>query len=119
MLEAYLIATTLSAAAIAAFAQYLFKKSVPRFRLDKYGILGLLANKGVWAGSLAYLASLAIYLKALGSGELSFVYPTFASTFVFVALISRFALKEKLGAKRIAGIALVLIGIAVVAFTYA
>ncbi len=91
--EIYLIITTLFAAAIAALAQYLFKRSVPRFRLGLEGVRALLTEKGIWAGGLAYLASLAIYLKALGSGELSFVYPTFASTFVFVALISHFALR--------------------------
>lgn len=119
MLESYLIVTTLAAAAIAAFAQYIFKKSVPRFKFNKDGIMGLITNKGIWIGGITYLASLAIYLKALGSGELSFVYPTFASTFVFVALLSHFVLKEKLGPKRIAGIAMVLVGIAIVAFTYA
>ena len=62
--------------------------------------------------------SFAIYLYALHSApEISFVYPIFASTFVFVLLISIFSLKEKAGIYRIAGIALIVLGIAVVSLT--
>lgn len=116
--EIGIIATTLLAAAIAASAQYVFKKSVPKFDFGKRGIRSLVLNKGIWTGGLIYLVGLVVYLKALGSGQLSFVYPTFASTFVFITLISHFLLKEELKAKRIAGIALVIVGIIIVALTY-
>jgi uncharacterized membrane protein len=116
--ELSIIGITLIAAIVAAGAQYLFKRSVPKFDLGKRGIKALLFNRGIWAGVVIYLISLVIYLKALGSGQLSFVYPTFASTFVFVTLISHFALKEEMSMKRIAGIAMIVMGIAIVALTY-
>jgi uncharacterized membrane protein len=116
--EFAIIGITLLAAVIAAVAQYLFKRSVPKFGFSKKGIRILILNKGIWAGGVIYLISLVVYLKALGSGQLSFVYPTFASTFVFITLISHFVLKEDMNMKRVAGIALIVIGIAVVALSY-
>ncbi len=116
--ELEIMLTTLAAALIAATAQYLFKKSVPKFELSPRGIKHLLSSAGIWIGGILYIGSLAVYLEALGSGELSFVYPTFASTFIFIALISYFLLKEEMGPKRVAGIALVFIGIALVALSY-
>ena len=107
----YVILLTLAAAAIAAFAQYLFKKSVPEFRFGVDGILSLARNRMVIAGLLIYLIGLAIYLVALGSGELSFVYPAFSSTFIFVMLISHFKLKERIGYARLAGMLLIILGI--------
>ncbi len=116
--ELLIIGITLLAAIVAALAQYLFKRSVPTFDFNRVHMRNLLLNKGLWAGGMAYLISLVIYLKALGSGQLSFVYPTFASTFIFIALISHFVLREKLSMGRIAGIGLVVLGIVIVALTY-
>lgn len=116
--ELEVIGITLLAAVIAASAQYVFKRSVPSFDFKKEGVRSLVLNRGIWAGGLIYLVGLVVYLKALGSGQLSFVYPTFASTFIFITLISHFLLKEELSAKRIAGIAIVIIGIVIVALTY-
>ena len=116
--EESIIVITLIAAAFAAFAQYLFKRYVPAFDLKKHHIKQLFKNKGLWAGGVVYLVSLVIYLKALKTGELSFVYPTFASTFIFVSIISRYLLGEKFNRKRVFGILLIIIGITIVALTY-
>ncbi len=113
-----IVLLTLAAALAAAFAQYLFKRSLKAFRLNLKGIILLASNRGVILGGLISLASLAVYLLALGSGQLTFVYPTFASTFVFVLLISHFALKEKVTRARALGIILIIAGIAIVALTY-
>jgi uncharacterized membrane protein len=45
------------------------------------------------------------------------VYPTFASTFIFVALLSAVMLKERISALRAAGIVAIFIGISLVAVT--
>lgn len=116
--ELSIIGITLLAAVIAAVAQYVFKRSVPKFEIGARGIHRLVSGKGIWLGGALYLASLVVYFRALASGELSFVYPTFASTFLFVALISHFALGERMGARRMAGMALVVVGITLVALTY-
>ena len=113
-----IVLLTLTAALAAAFAQYLFKRSLKAFKLDLKGIISLASNRGIIIGGIIYLASLAVYLVALGSGQLTFVYPTFASTFVFVLLISHFALREKVTRIRALGMLLIIAGIAIVALTY-
>ncbi len=115
---ATIIGITLIAALFVAMAQYLFKKHIEQFDINKSHIIKLLKNRNMMLGVLLYIVSLLIYLVALHYGQLSFVYPTFASSFIFIALVSKYALKERLDAKRILGILLILIGIIMVALTY-
>lgn len=105
---------TVIAAAIVAYAQYIFKKGVPKFRFNISGVVSLARNRLVIAGVMIYIFGLVFYLLALGSGQLSFVYPAFSSTFIFVILISHFILNERIGYARLAGIVLIILGIALV-----
>lgn len=105
------VAITVVAAAIVAYAQYVFKRNIHKFKFDVAGILSILNNKMVLLGGVVYIIGLVFYLVGLGSGQLSFVYPAFSSTFIFVILISHFKLGEKVGYARLAGILLILIGI--------
>jgi len=108
---------TLIAAFLASIAQLLFKKGLPK-KISKIShFVELLKTKNIIQGLLIYLASLSIYLYALKQAPLSIVYPTFASSFIFVALVSYFQLKEKIGLKRGAGIIIIFIGIIIVGFT--
>lgn len=111
------IALTLIAAAIVAYAQYVFKKGVHRFSFSAKGIASLAHNRLVVIGVIVYIIGLGFYLAALSSGQLSFVYPAFSSTFIFVILISHFFLKERISIARFAGIALIIIGIVIVSLT--
>lgn len=113
-----IIAITLLAAMIVAVAQYQFKRNLEKFYLKKDYIIKLIKNKGIVIGVGLYIVSLAIYLIALSYGQLSFVYPTFASSFVFIALVSKYALKEEITLARACGILLILAGIVMVALTY-
>ncbi len=113
-----ILLTTLLAAALAAYAQYLFKKNVPSFKLNIKEILNLSKNRYLVIGIILYALSLLIYLVALSSGELSFVYPIFSSTFIFVFILSAFVLKEKISRIRVAGLALIILGIIIVSLTY-
>lgn len=112
------IALTLFAALIAAFSQYIIKRSITEFDLDIKSMKRLITTKGFVLGILLYFTALVVYLNALKSGELSLVYPTFASTFVFVFLLSKHALKEKMSTKRVLGIIILIIGIIIVAITH-
>lgn len=112
------IAITLLSAVIAAWAQYVFKRNLWEFKFNFKGLMKVCTNRNMILGGTMYTVSLLIYLYALNSAPLiSFVYPTFASSFVFVLLVSKFALKERVNLHRVLGIALILIGIIVVAFT--
>ncbi len=108
------IVLTVVAAAIVAYAQYVFKRGVHKFTLNLSGMVSLLRNRMVIIGGVVYVIGLGFYLVALGSGELSFVYPAFSSTFIFVIIISHFALKERIGYARLSGILLIIAGIALV-----
>ncbi len=105
------IIITLIAAAIAAAAQYIFKRHVPKFKFSMDDMLSLAKNRKLIAGVVVYVVGLAFYLLALNSGELSFVYPAFSSTFIFVIVISHFKLKEPIGYARMTGILFIIIGI--------
>ncbi len=108
------IILTLIAAAVVAYAQYIFKKAVPKFKFNIQGLLGLLRNRQILVGTVVYTVGLVFYLLALSSGDLSFIYPAFSSTFIFVILISHFKLKEQITPTRVGGIALIILGIALV-----
>ncbi len=107
------------AALLAATAQYFFKKYIRHFNVNMKGIYELAKNKHAILGLFLYLASFVIYIYALSKApSISFVYPVFASSFVFVFIISRIKFGEEINLKRYVGIALVIIGIIIVAFTY-
>ncbi|MGC8479583.1 MAG: hypothetical protein ACP5M9_02860 [Candidatus Micrarchaeia archaeon] len=116
--EFYIIALTFIAAGIAAISQYILKRSVHKFEFGIKGVISLIKNKYLILGIGIYLVSLIFYLVALSSGELSFVYPTFASTFIFIFLISHFKLNEKMNMHRLLGLIFIILGIFIVALTY-
>lgn len=105
---------TLIAALIASFSQLLFKRGTRRRMSSFMDLLRLAESKEAVVGGVGYLTSLAIYLFALSNAPLSIVYPIFASTFIFVALISFALLKEEMPARRVLGVLVVFAGILLV-----
>jgi drug/metabolite transporter (DMT)-like permease len=105
---------TLVAAFIAALAQIIFKKNIKGEIKSVKGIIKLAKNQMVVIGLFMYLISLVVYLYALHDAPLSFVYPTFASTFIFVFILSGILLKEKYPVHRLIGVVLIFIGIIIV-----
>ncbi len=90
--------------AIAASAQYLFKRSVAKFKINLSGIWKVMTKRHMLLGLAMYLASLVFYLYALHAAPVvSFVYPIFSSSLIFVLLISKYVLKERMSVRRIAG----------------
>ena len=112
------IGITLIAAVIAAASQYVLKRAVPKFSMKPREIFGLIKNRMLVYGVLLYILSLPVYLFALRYGNLSFVYPTFASTFIFVFVISKFMLNEKSSGLRVIGLFFIILGVVLVALTY-
>ncbi len=118
MLDTYLVIfITFVAGLIASLSQLLFKRSM-KGRIDGIrGIFKVARQRNALLGIAGYLAAFGIYLFALDNAPLSFVYPMFASTFVFVFLLSMFVLRERFSTSRGLGIALILIGIAIISTT--
>lgn len=112
-----IIFITLIAALIASFSQIMFKKGLKEKLHSVKHLIGAFKNKHIIIGILGYLASLGVYLYALNQAALSIVYPTFASTFIFIAIFSTFMLKERIGKLRAVGIVVIFSGILIVALT--
>jgi drug/metabolite transporter (DMT)-like permease len=113
----WVIVITLIAALITSFSQLLFKKGIKKKLNSLKDMFGLIRNWRVVLGVVGYVAGLAVYLLALSRAPLSLVYPIFASTFIFVAVISFLVLKEKASALRIAGVLVIFFGIFLVSLT--
>ncbi len=107
---------TLLAALVTSFAQLMFKKSVRKVDSLSH-LVGLLKNRGVLLGLFAYGVGFLLYIAGLSGGQLSVVFPIFASSFIFVTLISATVLKERITVLRAAGVLLVFVGITIVAIS--
>ncbi|MDE1874381.1 MAG: hypothetical protein KGI04_04695 [Candidatus Micrarchaeota archaeon] len=113
------IGITLVAAVLAAAAQYLYKRGIGKFTFNLGEIIDEFKKREILFGGILYVLSLVIYLYALDNAPLiSFVYPVFASTFVFVLLISKLVFRERINLHRAAGMAFIVIGIAVISLTF-
>ncbi|MGI0100940.1 MAG: EamA family transporter [Candidatus Micrarchaeaceae archaeon] len=118
LVEIIIILATLLSSLLAAYANYVFKKAKPYFDFNKKNLIKLTKNKLVLLGGIFYIFSLIVYLFALKFGQLSYVYPISASTFIFVFIISGFVLREKFSAIRALGATLIFVGILIIALTY-
>lgn len=108
---------TLVAALIASFSQLYYKKGLKMKINNLADGIDALKNRNIQLGVLGYIVSLVIYLYALSNAQLSVVYPIFASTFIFVAVLSAVLLKESLSRTRILGVLLVFLGVVIIAFS--
>jgi drug/metabolite transporter (DMT)-like permease len=108
---------TLIASLLASLSQILFKTGMAKRLRSLSDMILQLKNRRVLLGLFGYGSSLVVYLYALSNSPLSIVYPVFASTFIFVALLSSIFLKERISALRATGIAVIFFGIALVAMT--
>jgi drug/metabolite transporter (DMT)-like permease len=113
--ETEVLALILFSSLLAAYAQFVFKRSIRKFDFSIRNVIALLRKQAIIIGLAMYFVSLIIYLYALSSAELSFVYPVLSATFIFVMLIARFKLNEPITTVRALGILLIVIGIAFVA----
>jgi drug/metabolite transporter (DMT)-like permease len=117
-MDIYLIIfITLVASLLASFSQILFKTGIKKRINSVKDIIKQSKSSRVLLGLFGYAASSVVYLYALSNSELSIVYPTFASTFIFVALLSSVLLKERIGALRAIGIVAIFLGVLIVAMT--
>jgi drug/metabolite transporter (DMT)-like permease len=74
-----------------------------------------LANPWVILGIFCLLGFMSCYMTALSFADLTFVLPATALGYVVMALLSRFWLHEHISLERWAGIALITIGVGLVA----
>lgn len=107
---------------LGAAAQVLLKagtNAVGRFAftLDNALPVGLqmLQEPRILGGTGCYALSLAVWIMALSRADLSVVYPMVSLGFALNAFLAWWLLGEALSAQRIAGIAVIMVGVALVA----
>lgn len=74
----------------------------------------MLTNGWIRSGIAAYLVELALWLAALSQVPLSQAFPMLSLSYCGVALVSKFLLREVLGARCAFGIAVVTLGVILV-----
>jgi multidrug transporter EmrE-like cation transporter len=86
---------------------------------EEQALLGFLRSAfgtwHVWLGLTLFATSVLIWMRVLSTTELSWGYPLLGLSYVFVALLGWLVFQEQLGLSRLVGIALVLIGAALIA----
>ncbi len=80
-------------------------------------ILRLILIPRIWISLLFSIISLCIWLFVLSRADLSFAFSADSMHYIFIAIASRFILKERVGFKRWVGIIFIVIGIAVISFS--
>ena len=87
--------------------------------LDAHGIVAGLSRVAVvpwfWVGGACYALSIVIWLLALSRMPVSIAYPMLSIGYIVNAIAARLWLGEDLGAARLAGIAIIIVGVFVLA----
>jgi len=113
---------------LGAAAQMLIKSGLgnlpaaPNFATAGVGLwiafaLGIVMNVPFMAGLSCYGLSTGLLVLALRYGELSVLYPIIALTYVWVSILSVFLLGESINPYKIAGLAVIVIGVTVLGRT--
>ena len=74
------------------------------------GIIGLLKNINLYIGGFLYLASAILNIIVLRYLDYSIVLPLTSFTYIWTMVLSYLILKEKISAKKIIGVALIILG---------
>ena len=74
--------------------------------------ISYLLNRNLIFGVLFYTVSTAIFLVTLKFGDLSILYPTIATAYIWISIFSQKMLNEKMNAFKWTGIFIIIIGVA-------
>lgn len=96
-----------------AIGQYFYKIGA-----DRLSQISFLQNWPIFLGILSFIIVMVLFVMSFKlGGKLSVVYPVYATTFVWGALIAKFALGEQINFSKIIGIFLICAGVAVISRT--
>lgn len=96
------------AALFGAVGQYLYKTGADRATNSIYSYL---ANPPLLAGVVCYIVVMLLFVAAFKSGgAMSVLYPIYASTFIWGALIARLAFQEPIRPINMVGMAVLILG---------
>lgn len=104
-------ATVLASILLGSAGQVLFKLGVQ----GTSGLGGALTSPAVLAGAACYAISTLFWLSALARLPLALAYPLLSLNFILVLLASHFLLREPVSLSQMAGMALIVSGVAALA----
>lgn len=103
----------LFAAMLGAIGQYLYKEGAQMVARNP---VSWLTNWRIILGVICYIGVMSLFVYAFKiGGELTVLYPVYASTFIWAFFIGTFILKESINAYKIAGTLLIILGIFLIA----
>jgi multidrug transporter EmrE-like cation transporter len=99
----------LCAAALGALGQFLYKTGAERAGAD---LRSYLVNGRLAAGVVCYVAVMVLFVAGFKSGgDLSVLYPLYATTFIWAALIGWGILGEPIRVVNLAGMGVLILGL--------
>jgi drug/metabolite transporter (DMT)-like permease len=120
-----LIVLILASVLLAAVAQLTLKAGMNQVTTANGGVVtvsgasakAILGNLTVWGGLALFGLSAVVWLFVLSRTSLSFAYPFAALSYFLILLVDRFVLHESIPPLRWAGVAMIMVGILLVART--
>ncbi len=106
------IALVASTTLFTSIAQVLYKIGVRTLTLDPISIL---TNYYLIGGLSLYVLGFVLLMVSYKGGEASVLDPIFSSSYVWVAFLSAYFLGESLNAWKLAGVAVIVAGIIIIA----
>lgn len=105
-----------------AFAQLLLKAGVRQMGAFDFSLANVLpvgralaTNLPIFGGLSCYVVSVVVWILALSRVEVSMAYPMLSIGYVVNALLAWFLFGEAVGPQRLAGIAVIIAGVIIVA----
>jgi len=96
---------------LTASAQVLWKKGAETL---SFSLLDILKNYYFMGGLLLYLIGLVLIIISFRGGEVSALYPLLAASYIWVSLFSIYFLGETINFFKWAGIAAIIVGVALI-----
>jgi uncharacterized membrane protein len=112
MISILTILLIFGATVLGAIGSLYMKKGSGKFNLNP---LKQMKNKNLILGIFFFGISSVVYVLALKRGNLSIVYPLTSLTYVWISLLSVKFLNEKMNVFKWSGIALIMMGISLIA----
>ena len=103
-------ATVLIATLITSAAQVLYKLGVSRSYSNFSGLL----NFDLFFGIFLYAVAGVVVLVSFKYGQVSVLYPLFASSYIWVSILSFFKFGETISMGKLAGIFTIILGVALI-----
>lgn len=108
------IVLILTASVLGAVGQFLYKEGAQN--ASGVNLMNFIANCRILLGMVCYIGVMVLFVAAFRiGGQMTVLYPMYASTFIWALMIGVFCLKEPLSIFKLCGIVLIIGGMFLIA----